>query len=116
VSIEQHMKDLSELNSWLSNASNIDSQSHNPYALRIDVSVGVFSYCGQSYPGASNYHDAPNALKMVLVRELKKVARECFKRAVAEYRQGLIKQIEDKKAEYEATLAKALSDAAEVKP
>lgn len=54
---------------WLSNKQKIDSQSSKPYTFA-NVKFGA-QYCGQSYAGATNYHDSPEAFNAAMAEVIK---------------------------------------------
>lgn len=58
--------------SWLANAGLTSSQSRSPYSLRVDVNGVQAMYCGQSYAGANNYHDAPSELNAALTQSIER--------------------------------------------
>lgn len=58
-----------ETKAWLANKDKIDSQCRQPYSLTsLKVSA---EYCGQSSPGANNYHKSPVAFNDALADVIK---------------------------------------------
>lgn len=55
---------------WLGNKLSIDSQDRKPYTLRgIKFTA---QYCGQSYAGATNYHDSPEAFNAAMAEVIRR--------------------------------------------
>ncbi|WP_267399025.1 hypothetical protein [Pseudomonas sp. GM_Psu_2] len=69
---QEAKRELAAAHSWLSNKTKIDSQSNSRYQLRAIKVHG--QYCGQSYAGANNYHESPEAFDAALAA----VIRENF--------------------------------------
>ncbi|QAY85368.1 hypothetical protein [Pseudomonas arsenicoxydans] len=65
---------------WLGNKVKIDSQDGRPYMFA-NVKFSA-QYCGQSYAGATNYHDSPEAFNAamaeVIRRDFDSLAEKAF--------------------------------------
>ena len=72
VELDNLIRQRQNLISWLSNAKNTDSQSGQPYHLRVDINGVKAMYCGQAYAGANNYHDAPGELNAAFIKSVEK--------------------------------------------
>jgi len=71
---------------WLGNKQKTDSQSGQKY-LFANVKFAA-QYCGQSYAGATNYHDSPEAFNAAMAE----VIREDFEALSARALAKLIKK------------------------
>jgi hypothetical protein len=68
--------------SWLSNSSKIDSQDRGYYSLLVRLNRDSIQYCGQSYAGANNYHDTPEAFRDAMQEVIKKNSANLFQQAL----------------------------------
>jgi len=100
-------KKLSELRSWYALGSTFAAYDCQNHKLRVDINVGLATFCGQQYAGASNYHDAPKWFNELVVSELEKKVAECVKAAYEQEVARLAGIIEDNIAETNRLLASA---------
>lgn len=98
MSLESAMKaetELSELVRWMKLGSTKPGYGNSPtHVLRCDIGItGTFSYCGQAYAGANNYHDAPAWFKGAVVKALEayvqKAVKEAYESEVARLREAV---------------------------
>ncbi|MGV6396948.1 hypothetical protein ACTUVN_002643 [Pseudomonas caspiana] len=66
---------------WLGNKQKIDSQNRKPYTLS-SVKVSA-QYCGQSYAGATNYHDSPEAFNAAMAEVIRRDFESLTDKALA---------------------------------
>ncbi|KFE50112.1 hypothetical protein [Pseudomonas syringae] len=66
---------------WLENKEKVDSQNNKPYTLN-SVKVSA-QYCGQSYAGATNYHDSPEAFNAAMAEVIRRDFESLAEKALA---------------------------------
>lgn len=116
VELDNLIREHQSIISWLSNARMIDSQSRMPYALRVDINGIQAMYCGQSYAGAKNYHDAPSAINTALVASFNKHRVMLLNDAANTLLVSLNARIASLKASAEAVLSAAECKGIEIEP
>lgn len=97
---------------WIANKQKIDSQDSKPYSL-VNIKFTA-QYCGQSYAGATNYHDSPAefnaAMAEVIRRNFDSLAAKALEILSAKERAALV-ACKDDLAAVQAEIARAESAA-----
>lgn len=97
---------------WLGNKQKIDSQDNRPYTLA-NIKFTA-QYCGQSYAGATNYHDSPAefnaAMAEIIKRNFDSLAAKALEILYAKERAALV-ACKDDLAAVQAEIAEAESAA-----
>ena len=67
--------------SWIGNRDKVDSQDGRRY-VKVKIQKIKLEYCGQSYAGANNYHEAPAYFQSYLALAINEMREEIEDRAL----------------------------------
>jgi hypothetical protein len=72
---------VKEAVNWVGNRVKVDSQDGKHY-IKVKVQRIKLEYCGQSYAGANNYHEAPTSFQGYLAMAINEMREEIEDRAL----------------------------------